>query len=486
MTKPRPPIVTILGHVDHGKTSLLDYIRKSRIAAREHGGITQRIGAYEIDTGLTDYPTSKITFIDTPGHEAFSQLRSRGATVADVAVLVIDAKDSLMPQTVESIYHIKNAGIPFIIALNKMDVPGANPQKVATDLLKHEVIVEEKGGKTIALPISAKTGDGIEELLESIVLVSTDAELTYDPEADAEAYVIETKKDKRGVVVSVVIKNGRMKIGDTVYAGQEKAKIKNMLNDLGTPQKQVEPSTPFELLGFSSIPEVGADITVEPREGEAKEEQTQAHKTFASGSHPLLEPQQKESKKLSLIIKAESQGSLDAIVQSLAKNGNIEIILSAVGDVSRSDVFLAKSAKAIIVGFSVPTPQDARELAKQEKVIIKTYSIIYELIEELEEVSELMKEKEEQEKHVKGEAKLLATFLIEGEQIFGVKVTKGKVNISDTVELYRGENMVGKTKLVSLRHRAKPIQEVKKEMEAGMIFGPPLDMKIGDVVKFIL
>lgn len=484
MSQPRPPIVTILGHVDHGKTSLLDYIRKSRIAEREHGGITQRIGAYEIDTGLKDYPTSKITFIDTPGHEAFSQLRSRGATIADVAILVIDAKDSLMPQTVESIYHIKNAGIPFVIALNKMDIAGANPQKVANDLLKHEVIVEEKGGKTIALPISAKNGDGIEELLESILLVSSDSQLTYNPKASAEAYVIETKKDKRGIVASVVVKNGGLRIGETIYAGEQKAKIKNMINDLGKPVKEVVPSMPFELLGFQELPEVGTYITATPVQSE-KIEQKAAHKTFSEQSHPLLQTQ-KQSQELSLVVKADSQGSLDAIIHSLGKNENITIILSAIGDVNRSDVFLAKAAKAVIVGFSVGTPQDARDLAKQEKVIIKNYSIIYELIEELEEVSELMKEKEQQEKSIKGEAKVLATFLIEGEKIFGLKVTKGKVNIGDTVELYKDGELIGKTKLVSLRHRAKPVQEVKKDTEAGMIFGPPLDMKTGDVVKFIL
>jgi translation initiation factor IF-2 len=461
----------------------LDYIRKSKVADREHGGITQRIGAYEIDTGLQDYPTSKITFIDTPGHEAFSKLRSRGATVADIAILIIDAKDSLMPQTIESIYHIKNANLPFIVAYNKIDLPGADTQKVANDLLKHEVIVEEKGGNVLALPISAKSGQGIDDLLESVLLISADLSLKYDPEASSLAYVIETKIDKRGTVASMVIKNGKMSIGDTVYSGEEKAKIKNMSNDLGQSIKEVFPSTPFELLGFNELPEVGSEVIERFTETKMEDEKS-TRRSFNS-----LDPFQaveKKSKKLSLIIKSDSQGSLEAINQSLEKNENIEIILSSVGAINRSDIFLAKSSKSIIVGFSVGVPKEVKELAKQEKVIIKTYNIIYELIEELEEVTELMQEKEQQEKSMKGEAKIMATFIIEGEKIFGVKITKGKANNGDNVELYKNGNLIGKSKLVSLKHRAKPVQEVKKDMEAGMIFSPPLDIKVGDVIKFIL
>lgn len=487
MIQPRPPIVTILGHVDHGKTSLLDYIRKSRLAEREHGGITQRIGAYEINTGFTDYPTRNITFIDTPGHEAFSQLRSRGATIADIAILVVDACDSLMPQTIESIYHIKNANIPFVIAYNKIDLPQANPEKVANDLLKHDVQVEQKGGTVIALPISAKEGKGIDDLLESVLLVSAEHNLTYDPAGPAEAYVLETKKDKRGTVASIVIKNGMLQIGDTIYAGEKHAKIKNMINDLGLSVKKIKPSLPVELLGFTELPDVGSMITTAPQKETPQKETPQEDNTAEkSDTHPLPQPKKQETKKLSLIIKAESQGSLEAIIQSLSKNENIHIILNAVGDINKSDVFLAKAAKAIIVGFSVGAGQEVKELTKQEKVIIKSYDIIYELLEELEEVTELMREKEQQEKHIKGEAKVLATFLIEGGQIFGMKVTKGKVTIGDQVELYKDENLIGKSKLVSLRHRAKPMREIKKDMEGGMVFSPPLDIKIGDVIKFIL
>lgn len=480
--QPRPPVVTILGHVDHGKTTLLDFIRKSRIAEREHGGITQRIGAYEVETAIKGYNVEKITFIDTPGHEAFSKLRAQGAEVADIALLIIDAKDSLKPQTVESISHIKAANIPFIVVLNKTDLPEANPEKVKIDLMKHDVMVEDKGGTVAALAISAKTGRGVPELLEAILLISSEKNLTYDPQATPRAYVIETKKDKRGVVASVIIKDGKIKIGDVLYAKDREVKIKAMINDLGANLREVEPSTPFELLGFSELPDVGSLITREKGQAEVKHEEAKEKEVFDINS---LITKEKE-KKLSLIIKTDSQGVLDAIINSLAKSDKIELILAGVGAIYKSDVFLAKTTGAIIIGFNAKPDTDVADLAKQEKVIIKTYNIIYELLEELTEVADLMKEKEEKDKNLKGEAKILATFIIEREKIYGIKVTKGKINLSDSIELYRDAKLVGKTKLVSLKTRAKVVEEVKKDQEAGMLFHPELDMKVGDVVKSIL
>ncbi len=479
----RSPVVTILGHVDHGKTSLLDYIRKSRIAAREHGGITQRIGAYEIETGIKGYENDKITFIDTPGHEAFSQLRSRGATVADIAILVIDAKDSLMPQTIESISHIKTANIPFIVALNKIDLPDAKPQKVKRDLLKYEVQTEDMGGKVIAMPISAKEGTGIQELLEAILLIASDQNLVYEKDAPAEAFIIETKKDQRGIVASTIIKNGTMKVGDDVYVDGKKIRIRSLINDLGKSVREVIPSTPFELLGFDEMPTVGSFITTAVQD--EKEAAARDSLIKMTTVHDLFE-KKVEEKKLSLIIKADSQGSLEAIVQSLSKNENITIVMSALGGVHRSDIFLAKTTKSIVIGFSVQIDNEVKELARQEKVIIKTYNIIYELLEELQEVSDLLREKEEQEKNLKAEAKVLATFIIQGETIYGVKVTKGKITVGESAELYRNANMIGKTRLVSLKTRAKTITNVKKDQECGMSFSPVLDIKVGDVVKFIL
>lgn len=486
MTKPRPAIVTILGHVDHGKTSLLDFIRKSRLAAKEHGGITQRIGAYEINTGFEGYPTDRITFIDTPGHEAFSKLRSRGANIADIAILVIDAKDSLKPQTVESIQHIKNAKIPFIVALNKIDLPDANPDRVTIDLLKYEVLVEDKGGTVPVVKISAKTGQGVNDLLESILLLSADMNLTYDTDAPPEAYIVETKKDRRGIVVSAIIKNGTLKVTDVVYNLEKKAKIRSMVDDLGKQIREIEPSTPVELLGFEEIPEVGSLITNEEGEKKIQEKMNAKRNSMEELRAMLSQTEQKEEKKqLSIIVKAESQGTLEAILGSLADNDNIIIQSNGIGDIHKSDIFLAKTTKSLVIGFSVNVDNEVRELSKQEKVIIKTYSIIYELLEELEEVSDLLAEKEQQEKNLKGEAKVLATFIIEGETIFGVKVTKGKITNGDQIEFYRGDSPIGKTKLVSLKHRAKTVVEVKKDQEAGMLFYPILDIKVGDMIKCI-
>lgn len=480
--KPRPPVVAILGHVDHGKTTLLDYIRSSRIASREHGGITQRIGGYEITTAIKGYKTNKITFIDTPGHEAFSLLRARGAQVADIAILLIDGKDSLMPQTIESISHIKNAKIPFIVVINKIDLPDTNVDKVKNDLLKYEVQVEGKGGHTIAVPVSAKTGAGIPELLDAILLIAEDAKLTYNELGNPNAYIIETKRDKRGIVASVILKDGILRVGDTVYSGDNKVKIRSMIGDTGVQLPEVFPSTPFELLGFNEFPQVGSLLTKHAViQTETIKEAIISQKI---NMQEFLKPTVEE-KKLSLVIKTDAQGSLEAITKALEENINIHIVLKAVGEINKSDVFLAKTTKAIVIGFSSLVPHDVADLAKQEKVIIKTYNIIYELLDELNEVADLLKEKEEKEKNLKGEAKIVATFIIDREKIFGVKVTKGKINLGDDIEVYRNNKMYGKTKLVSLRIRAKMVEEVKKEMESGMVFGPILDIQVGDVVKSI-
>lgn len=479
---PRPPVVAILGHVDHGKTSLLDYIRKSRIAHKEIGGITQRIGAYEIKSGIKGYPTDKITFIDTPGHEAFSQIRARGAKVADIAILIIDAKDSIMPQTIESIAHIKAANIPLIVAINKIDLPDANIEKVKNDLAKHQVFVEGKGGETVVVPISAKVGTGVNDLLEAIHLLASSLDFKYSIENPAQAYVIETKKGKQGIVVTVIIKDGQLKQGDKIHSHKEEIKIRSMINDLGKVIMLAEPSTPFEILGFNQMPDVGTVITHEVQLSEAKKTE-KIEKKFDLES--ILKPE-KEEKKLLLIIKADSQGSLEAVTSALSKKKNIDLVLTMVGNINKSDIFLAKTTKAIVVGFSVVADHDIIELAKQEKVIIKTYNLIYELLKELSEVADILKEKEQKEKNYKGEAKILASFLINKEAVFGIKVTKGKINLGDQIEVYRGDRFMGTTKLVSLRIRAKVVPEVKKDQEGGMVFGGLLDIKVGDVIKSIL
>ncbi|OGK18678.1 translation initiation factor IF-2 [Candidatus Roizmanbacteria bacterium RIFCSPLOWO2_12_FULL_40_12] len=479
----RPPVVAILGHVDHGKTTLLDYIRKTQLTEKEYGGITQRIGAYEVTTGIKDYHTDKLTFIDTPGHEAFTKLRLRGAEVADIALLIIDAKDSVKPQTAESILHIKAANIPFIVVFNKTDLPEANVEKVKIDLMKQEVIVEDKGGKVPSVLISAKTGKGVDSLLESILLLTSELNLTYDPRGELQAHIVETKKDRRGVVASAIIKDGTLSVGDTIYIDSQKTKVRSMVNDRGVQIKEAVPSTPFELLGFNEIPEVGSVI----RSTETKkiQEAAVAKPDVPFDLKAFLKPETEE-KKLTLIVKADSKGSLEAILHTLGQKANIEVLFEGVGDIHKSDIFLAKTSKAIVIGFNTKPSNEVKDIALQEKVVIKTYNIIYELIDELSEVSELLKEKEEREKNLKGEAKILATFIVHDEKIFGVKITKGKANIGDPAEIYRDKTLVGRAKLVSLKSRAKSVEEVKKDQEAGMVFNPQLDIRIGDMVKFIL
>ena len=483
--KPRSPVVAILGHVDHGKTTLLDYIRNSRIAAKEEGGITQKIGGYTAKTDIKGYPINEITFIDTPGHEAFSQLRARGANVADIVLLIVDAKDSLMPQTIESISHIKQAQVPCIVVLNKMDLPEAKPEKVKNDLLRHGIMVEGKGGDIPVAPISAKTGKGVPELLETILFLATDKGLNYDPKAELEAYVIETKKDRRGTAVSIIIKNGTLHVGDMVYAGSTKAKIRSITDDLNKPLKEVTASQACELLGFEVAPLVGSKMTqTEEKESPIEAVVEPPKKAFTSQDFFATPP--KEQKKLSIVIKADSQGSLEALEAILSQNPNIEVLLSGVGDVHKSDVFLAKASKAIVIGFNTRIDPETKDVAKQEKVIIKSYSIIYELLEELEEVALLLQEKEQTEKNLKGEAKILATFDIEGEKVFGSKLSKGKFELGDMLEIHRAGNIIGKSKIVSLKIRAKRVEEVKKEQECGLILSPALDIRVGDVVKCIL
>lgn len=485
--KPRSPVVAILGHVDHGKTTLLDYIRSSRIAAKEQGGITQKIGGYTAKTDIKGYPINEITFIDTPGHEAFSLLRARGANVADIVLLIIDAKDSLMPQTIESISHIKQAGVPCIVVLNKMDLPEAKPEKVKNDLLRHGIMVEGKGGTVPVVPISAKTGKGVNELLETILLLATDKGLSFDPQAPLEAYVIETKKDRRGVAVSVIIKNGTLHVGDVVYAGSIKTKIRSISNDTNVSLREATASSACELLGFETAPLVGSKISSKKEDEKTLNQPApilNPKKTFTA--QDFFAAPKEVQKKLSILIKTDSQGSLEALLAILSENPNIEIILSGVGDVHKSDVFLAKASKSIVIGFNTHVDQETKDIAKQEKVIIKSYSIIYELLQELEEVALLLQEKEQSEKNLKGEAKILATFDIEGEKVFGSKLSKGKFELGDMLEIHRNGNIIGKSKIVSLKIRAKKVEEVKKEQECGLILSPALDIRVGDVVKCIL
>ncbi|MEK7070197.1 MAG: hypothetical protein AAB966_00140, partial [Patescibacteria group bacterium] len=311
---------------------------------------------------------------------------------------------------------------------------------------------------------------------------SSDLNLTCELSNAPQAYIIETKKDKHGLVVHAVIKDGTLHTGDTIYFETKKTKIRSLTNDQGIRAKEVAPSTPFELLGFEELPAVGTLISTNPEIAAKPIVDVTPPKKFSI--EDVLNTQ--TEKRLSVILKADVQGSLEAILNSIEKNKNVKVALSGVGEINKSDLFLAKTTKSIVIGFNVKPNSDVVDLAKQEKVVIKTYNIIYELLDELTEVSSLMKEKEESEKNTKGEAKIAAVFIIEKEKVFGIKVTKGKANIGDNVEVFRDKNKVGKTKIISLRQRAKTVEEVKKDQEAGMLFSPELDIKVGDVIKFIL
>lgn len=489
----RPPIVAILGHVDHGKTSLLDYIRKSRIASKEHGGITQKIGAYAVDTGVKGYSTSKITFIDTPGHEAFTKLRSRGASAADVAILIIDAKDSVMPQTIESIAHIKASKVPFIVALNKSDLPESNAQKVERDLLKYGIQTENQGGRVPAIKISAKTGMGIKDLLEAILIIASERKISYDEKSPSKCVIIETSKNRSGIVASVILQDGTLKTSDTLYMEDGKSvKVRAIIDDMGKHLKDIVPSTPVQILGFAEMPEVGTMLSATPPSkdvnnskeiklsGEVKPSVSQEEIMKA-----MMTPKSTE-RKLAIIVKADSQGSLEALTEVLNDNKKIELILANVGDIHRSDIFLAKATGAIIVGFSVSIDPETAQLAQQEKAVIKTYSIIYQILEELEEVTSLIAAKEAATKNLKAEGRILAVFDIKGEKAYGTSITKGKFTPGDEIQAFREGNNFGKTKIVSLKFKAKNISEAKKGEECGIMISPELDMRAGDIVKCIL
>ena len=476
----RAPIVAILGHVDHGKTTLLDYIRRSNITQKEKGGITQKIGAYEITYHRKNFPESKITFIDTPGHEIFSLLRARGAQVADIAILLIDAKESIKPQTVESIAHIKEAKISFVVAINKIDLPEAQPERIKDQLIKYDVIVEDRGGKVPAINISAKTGQGVNDLLETLLLLASELKLQFNPKDPPLGYVIEVKKDKRGIVASVILKDGSIKIGDTLFCGEQKFTLRAIINDQGKNLPILTPSTPAEILGLKEEATLGTLLSDRPIQSVIF-----LHKEKKVKELTFEDLYKKKERKIRVILKADNFGSLKAIESVLQKNQNFEIVLSSIGEIAKSDIFLAKTAGAIIIGFNSFPNQEVKQLAKQEKIPIRVYEIIYELIDELNEITQFLKKIEEEKKY-KGEAKILALFNIENEIVAGVRMLKGKATLNDQIEIYRSGNLIGKGRLISLKIRAKPVKEVKKNEEAGMIFSPRLDIIIGDVIKFIL
>ena len=456
----RPPIVTVLGHVDHGKTTLLDAIRKTSVAVREAGGITQSIGA----SIATTKEGKKITFIDTPGHAAFGKMRSRGSKVADIAVLVVAAEDGVKPQTLEALQLIKEAEIPFIVAITKIDLPSADVEGAKGQLTKQGVGFEGMGGDTPVLPVSGKTGKGIEELLETISLLAEVTHIGGDPQGGLEAVVVETQKDRRGPLASAVVRNGTLKVGASVLAENVTTKVRGLFDYKGVSVKEALPGEPVQILGFEVLPAVGAKIT--SFTGEVAEELPQ------KPSLPKLKLRKGE---IAAIIKAASTGSLEAVLGNMPPG--IVVIDSGVGDIFESDVLLAKaSGVGRIFAFESGASSAVKKLAQAEGVAIEEFKIIYELFQRLEE---LIKKGEVE---ILGKAEIVASFPFNNKKIAGARVISGKITKIDTLTLLRGEKEIGKVKVLSLKKQKQEIAEAKAGEEFGILFEPQLAFAIGDVI----
>jgi len=470
-----PPVVAVLGHVDHGKTSLLDAIRKSDIAKREHGGITQKIGASTIEV-THEKKLRRITFIDTPGHEAFSKMRGRGAQAADIGLLIISAIDGVMPQTKESLALLKGTKIPYIVVLTKIDVDTANPQRIKQQLLKEEVLLEGLGGDVPVIEVSAKQGTNIHELLELILLVF-DMQLSSNSHLSAsdplKGIIIESRLDPRsGPRATLVVKKGTIQVRDTVVSENMVGKVKTLIQDTGLHVTSATIGEAVEIMGFDKVPPVGSTVT--QKELTEKKEIAQE---FAPVK--LLEMQAiPEQHVLSIILCADNLGSLEAILNSLPPE--IHIMAQKVGEISEADVLLAKSVQAIIIGFNTKIRNEVTRLASEEKVLMKNYTIIYELLDELNDVLE-GKQLALVEK-ILGRAKVLAVFPFDKTFVLGVKVLIGRIAKGDRVKILRNDDEVGQSHVTSLRHGKDQISKMEKGSEAGVILSPFLDFTIGDVL----
>ena len=489
---PRPPVVTIMGHVDHGKTSLLDYIRKSNVTGGEAGGITQHIGAYTVS--LKGNP---ITFLDTPGHEAFTSMRARGAQVTDIAILVVAADDGVMPQTLEAISHAKQANVPIIVAMNKMDRAGANPDRVLSQLAENGVTPEEWGGDTPVVRVSAKTGMGVEDLLEQILVRAEVEELRANPDRNARGTIIEAKLDKGlGKIATILVQTGTLHVGDNVVAGTCTGKIRAMIDDRGRKVKKAGPSMPVSVTGWDDVPEAGDRIDVVADEKFARElaeerklklASSQTESTSVSLNDLFDRISKGELKSVKLIIKADVQGSVEAVKQSLAKLGNeevnIDIIHAAVGGIKESDVLLAETSNAIIIGFNVRPDNNANQLAAQKKIDIRFYNIIYNAIEDIEKAVKGMLDPKFKEV-VLGSAEVRELFKISGVgTIAGCHVIDGKVVRGAQARLIRNGKVEYTGEIASLRHGKDDVKEMAKNFDCGIMLSNFQDVKVDDVIE---
>ncbi len=494
--KPRSPVVTILGHVDHGKTSLLDAIRQTDVAAGEAGGITQHIGAYQVEKkGRT------ITFLDTPGHAAFTQMRARGAQGADIVILVVAADDGVMPQTREAIAHAKAARVPIIVALNKVDKANANPDRVKQQLAEQELVPDEWGGNTMVIPVSAKQKQGIDDLLEGILLVTDNMQINANPSGKVIGTVIEAELDKsRGVIATLLIQNGTLSSGDVVVAGTAHGKLRAMSDYKGKPVKKAGPSMPVLVMGLNEVPSAGDLFQVVNSDKEARhivaermnaaKEQAQAKKKV-SLEDLFANVQAGEAKELNLIVKADVQGSLDPIVSELNKLGEggigINILYSETGNITDNDIMLASASGAIIIGFNVQADVSARRLAEKEGVDIRLYEIIYRMTEDIEKALKGMLEPVVREKII-GHAQVLAVFSASKfGKVAGCRVTDGELRRNAKVRLYRGSDLVYEGEMGSLRHEKEDVKEIKQGFECGVGFKNFKDIQVGDqLVCYVL
>lgn len=491
--RPVPPVVTIMGHVDHGKTTLLDAIRKARVAEGEAGGITQHIGAYQVKWG-----ESAITFLDTPGHEAFTAMRSRGASVTDIAILVVAADDGVMPQTVEAINHAKAADVPIIVALNKVDKPDANPDRVKQQLVEHGLVPEDWGGDTVLVPVSALKGEGIDDLLEMILLVAELRELKANPDRRARGVVIEAELDRgRGPVATVLVQKGTLRAGDVIVVGRAAGRVRAMLDDQGRQVDEAGPATPVEVLGLDEVPEAGDELIAVEDERDARElaarlreqvrEQEIQRPTRANLEDLFRQVQEGQMKELPIILKGDVQGSVEALRESLLKLSNeevrVNVIHAAVGGITKTDVDLASAANAIIIGFNVRPDTTARKAAEQEQVDMRMYRVIYEAIEEVEKALQGMLDPEYEEV-VLGRAEVRALFKVPNVgTIAGSYVTDGKIVRGAQVRVIRDGVVVHEGEMSSLKRFKDDVREVAQGYECGIGVERFNDLKEGDVLE---
>jgi len=492
---PRPPVVTIMGHVDHGKTSLLDAIRNANVVSGEAGGITQHIGAYQVEKN-----GQKITFIDTPGHAAFTAMRARGAQVTDIAILVVAADDSVMPQTIESISHAKAAGVPIIVAINKIDKPSADPQKVRTQLLQHEVFVESMGGDVLEVEVSATKGTNIDKLLETILLQAEVLDLKANPNRTAEGAIIEAKLDKgRGPVATVLVQTGTLLVGDIVVAGNEWGRVRALVTDRGDHIKEALPSTPVEILGLQGTPQAGDRFAVVNNEARAREiteyRQRKARDKAAAkhagqrGSleHMMSQLQSSGLKEFPLVIKADVQGSVEAIVAALEKLGTDEvrarIVHAGAGGITESDISLAETSDAVVIGFNVRANPQARQAAEAAGIDIRYYSIIYSLVDDIKDAMSGLLSPERRETFI-GNAEILEVFNItKVGKVAGCRVTEGKVERGAGVRLIRDNVVIHEGTLKTLKRFKDEVSEVPVGQECGMAFQNYEDIRQGDIIE---